>query len=235
MSGKTALIVGATGLVGRELLNVLLENDHYSKILIVGRSSPEVKDNRIEELLIDFDNLTDYKDQISANDYYCCIGTTMELARSKEAFYRVDFTYTLELAKMAKEDSQFDQFHMVSSYGANSQSGLFYNAVKGQIEEALQELDLRALHIFQPSLLLGYRKNFRLWEELAKIVSGVLSFFIIGDRLKFWSIEGRDVAKSMFYVALSGETGVHVHKPLEMRRIARTKEYKGDNSVTADV
>lgn len=229
------MIVGATGLVGRELLNVLLENDHYSKILIVGRSSPEVKDNRIEELLIDFDNLTDYKDQISANDYYCCIGTTMELARSKEAFYRVDFTYTLELAKMAKEDSQFDQFHMVSSYGANSQSGLFYNAVKGQIEEALQELDLRALHIFQPSLLLGYRKNFRLWEELAKIVSGVLSFFIIGDRLKFWSIEGRDVAKSMFYVALSGETGVHVHKPLEMRRIARTKEYKGDNSVTADV
>ncbi|WP_420582521.1 NAD-dependent epimerase/dehydratase family protein [Reichenbachiella sp.] len=235
MSGKTALIVGATGLVGRELLNVLLENDHYSKILIVGRSSPGVKDNRIEELLINFDDLANYKDQISANDYYCCIGTTMEMAKSKEAFYRVDFTYTLELAKMSKEDSACDQFHVVSSYGANAQSGLFYNAVKGQVEDALKELNLRALHIFQPSLLLGYRNNFRLWEELAKIASGVLSFFIIGSRLKFWAIEGSEVAKAMFYVALSGEFGTHVHKPLEMKRIAHTKEYKGDNSVTADV
>lgn len=235
MSGKTALIVGATGLVGKELLNVLLENGHYSKILIVGRNSTGVKDNSIEELLINFDNLADYKDQISAHDYYCCIGTAMEVAKSKEAFYKVDFTYTLELAKMSLADTHCCQFHVVSSYGANANSGLFYNAIKGKIEDALIGLNLRALHIFQPSLLLGVRNNFRLWEEAAKIVSSVLSFFIIGSRLKFWAIEGREVAKSMFYVALSGEVGVHVHKPLEMKRIARTKEYKGGNSVTTDV
>lgn len=235
MSGKIALIAGATGLVGRELLNVVLENDHYSKIILLGRSSPGIKDNRIEELLINFDDLEQYKDKISAHDYYCCIGTTMGQAKSKEAFYKVDFTYIMELAKIAKEDSQFEQFHLVSSYGANANSGLFYNAVKGQVEDALKELNLRALHIYQPSLLLGYRKDFRLWEELAKIASGVFSFFIIGSRLKFWAIEGSEVAKAMFYVSLSGEIDIHVHKSLEMKRIARTKEYKGDNSVTADV
>lgn len=232
MLEKTAVIVGATGLVGRELLNVVLENDYYSKVLIVGRSSPEIKDNRIEELLIDFDKLTDYTDKISAHDYFCCIGTTMSAAKSKEAFYLVDYTYTHTLAKMAHADPKFEQFHLVSSYGANAQSGLFYNAVKGQIEETLIGMNLKALHIFQPSLLLGFRKDFRLWEEMAKMASTVLSFFIIGSRLRFWAIKGNDVARAMFYVAKSNEVGNHLHKPLEMRRVSYTKEYLGDNSIT---
>jgi uncharacterized protein YbjT (DUF2867 family) len=235
MSEKTALIVGATGLVGRELLNVILENDYYSKILLVGRSSPEIKDNRLVDVIVDFDDLASYRDQISADHYYCCIGTTMEQAKTKEAFYKVDFTYAHELAKMAKEDPKFDQFHLVTSYGANSDSGLYYNEVKGLIEDAIKELDLSTLHIFQPSLLLGYRKHYRLWEEMAKMASSILSFFIIGSRLRFWAIQGTDVAEAMFVVAKSGETGVHVHKPLEMKRIASKKEYKGDNSITEDV
>jgi len=168
MGDKTALIIGATGLVGRELLNTVLEKDYYKKVLLVGRSSPGIKDNRLEELIVNFDELDKYIEQISANDYYCCIGTTMDQAKSKELFYRVDFTYPLELAKMAMNDPNFDQFHLVSSYGANSQSGLFYNSVKGQTEDAIKELNLKKLHIFQPSLLLGYRKDFRMWEELAK-------------------------------------------------------------------
>ena len=173
MSEKTALIVGATGLVGRELLNVVLEQDYYSKILIVGRSSPDIKDNRIEELIIDFEKLTDYSDKISASDYYCCLGTTMSAAKSKEAFYQVDYTYTHTLAKIAQDDLKFEQFHLVSSYGANAQSGLFYNAVKGQIEETLLDMNLKTLHIYQPSLLLGFRKDFRLWEEMAKMAEGL--------------------------------------------------------------
>lgn len=226
MAGKTALIAGATGLVGRELLNFLLSQDYYSKILLIGRRSPGIKDNRIEEIILEFDRLSEFKEKISANDYYCCLGTTMDQAKSKEAFFRVDFTYPMELAKLAKEDQAFEQFHLVSSYGAYSESGLFYNAVKGQLEEAMKDLDLKTLHIYQPSLLLGYRPHFRLWEELAKIASSILSFFIIGSRLRFWAIKGEEVAKSMFYVSISEETGVHVHRPLEMKKIAVLKEYK---------
>lgn len=226
MSNKTALIVGATGLVGRELLNTLLRNDYYSKILLIGRRSPEVKDNRISELIVNFDKLDDVKAEISANDYFCCIGTTMDQAKTKEAFYRVDFSYPLEIAKMAKNDENFETFNVVSSYGASPQSGLFYNSVKGQMEEAMIELKLKTLHIYQPSLLLGYRPHFRLWEEMAKLASSILSFFIIGSRLRFWAIKGVQVADSMFYVATSKETGVHIHRPLEMKKIALKKEYK---------
>ena len=226
MSGKTALIVGSTGLVGRELLNVLLKHDYYSKILLVGRRSPGIKDNRIEEITVNFDRLVDYSDQISANDYYCCIGTTMKQAKTKEAFFRVDFTYPMELAKIAKADPKFEKFHLVSSYGAYSESGLFYNAVKGQLEEAVKHLNIKTLHIYQPSLLLGYRPDFRIWEELAKIASSILSFFIIGTRLRFWAIKGSEVAEAMFFVSKSEETGLHIHKPLEMKKIAAKKEYK---------
>jgi len=226
MSNKTALIIGATGLVGRELLNKVLSNDYYAKILLVGRRSPDVKDNRISELVINFDKLGDIKAELSAHDYFCCIGTTMDQAKTKDAFYKVDFTYPNQLAKIASEDDKFETFNIVSSYGASSHSGLFYNAVKGQMEEALIALNLKTLHIYQPSLLLGYRPHFRLWEEIAKLASSILSFFIIGSRLRLWAIKGQDVAESMFYVATSEETGLHIHKPLEMQKIAKQKKYK---------
>ncbi|PIB37021.1 hypothetical protein BFP72_17235 [Reichenbachiella sp. 5M10] len=232
MGSKTALIAGATGLVGRELLNTLLSKDYYTKILVIGRNPIDIKDNRIEEYILSFDELDTYADRLSANDYFCCLGTTMDQAKSKEAFYRVDFDYPVKLAKIAKADNQFETFNVVSSYGANSQSGLFYNSVKGQLEDTLKEMDLKALHIYQPSLLLGYRPHFRIWEEMAKLASTLLSFFIIGSRLRFWAIKGSQVADAMFYVASSHEEGVHVHKPLEMKRIARKKEYKFDNSNT---
>lgn len=225
MAGKTALIAGATGLVGRELVNTLLSKDYYSKIIILGRRSIDIKENRIEEIVVNFEELDKYQSQITANDYYCCLGTTMGQAGSKEAFIRVDYNYPLELAKLAKNDSQFETFNIVSSYGANAESSLFYNSVKGQVEDAIKELDLKTLHIYQPSLLLGYRPHFRLWEEMAKIASSILSFFIIGSRLRFWAIRGHDVAESMFYVATSGESGVHIHKPLEMQKIAKKGVY----------
>jgi len=231
MSGKTAVIVGATGLVGRELLNVILAHDYYNRILIVGRRSPEIKDNRIEELILDFNKLADYKDKIHGNDYYCCVGTTMDQAKTKEGFFRIDFTFPMEFAKIAKEDPKFEKFNLVSSYGASPESSLFYNAVKGQLEEALKDLNLKTLHIYQPSLLLGARPHFRIWEELAKLASGVLSFFIIGSRLRFWAIKGSEVAEAMFYVSKGEETGVHVHKPLEMKKISKRKEYKIDTAL----
>ncbi|MFT7160213.1 MAG: hypothetical protein ACI9GZ_001386 [Bacteroidia bacterium] len=221
MENKTALIVGATGLVGRQILDVLLKNDYYHQILIVSRRTVDVKDNRIKELIIDFDNFDKVKDQISANDYYCSIGTTMKQAGSKEAFLKIDHTYPLKLAQHALEDSNFEQFLLVSSYGANSNSSLFYNEVKGRTEQVLKEMNLKKLLIFQPSLLLGYRKDFRFFEETAKLVSIILSFFIIGTRLRFWAIKGLEVAKAMFVVAKRKEDpGVHVYKPIQMIKIS---------------
>lgn len=223
MDNKTALIVGSTGLVGRQILDVLLENDYYHEILIIGRRSVGVKDNRIREIIFEFDDFDQYKDQISAHDYYCSIGTTMKQAGSKEAFKKVDYSYPVRLAEHARNDPKFEQFLMVSSYGANANSALFYNEIKGKTEEALKGMSLKTLLIFQPSLLLGYRKDFRFFEEAAKLVSSILSFFIIGTRMRLWAIKGSDVAKSMFIVAKRNiGDSIRVYKPLEMIKIAKS-------------
>ena len=218
MEQKTALIVGATGLVGRQVLRLLLSQDYYQEIIILGRRSVDITDNRITEHIINFDELDQYKDKISANDYYICIGTTMAEACSEEAFYKVDFTYPYELGLIAKKDPKFEQYLLVSSLGADAESPLLYNEVKGKIENALKEMNFRTLHIFQPSLLTGARQKHRFFEELAKIVTAILSVFVIGNK-KFWAINDSDVAKSMFMIARRQEKGTFTHRPYEMLKI----------------
>ncbi len=220
---KKALIVGATGLVGRQVLNVLLANDYYEEIIILGRSSTGVKDNRINEIVIDFDDLKNHTDELSANDYYCCIGTTLKAAGSKEKFHLIDFTYPVEIAKLAQKDPLFEQFLIVSSLGANQKSVLFYNKIKGKLENRLKKIGLKSLHIFQPSLLVGERKDFRPAEAIAGMFSSILSFFVIGSSRRFFAIEGVDVAKSMFLIAQKNEEGTHTHKPKEMLKISHQK------------
>ena len=224
MENKSALIVGATGLVGKQILQVLLQNNYYNQIILIGRRSVGIQDSRIKELIFEFKEFEKYKTEISANDYYCSVGTTMKKAGSKEAFMQVDYSIPLMLAEHAKQDSIFEQFLMVSSYGANTDSALFYNKVKGKTEDALRALNLKALLIFQPSLLLGDREEFRFFEEVAKRISSIFSFFIIGIRLRLWAINASDVAKAMFVIAKEKKVeGVQIFKPLQMIRTANSK------------
>lgn len=219
--GKTAVVTGATGLVGRELMNELLANDYYSKIIVVGRRSLEIKDNRIEEIIVDFEGLSSIADRLNAEDHFCCLGTTMKKAGSKEMFKKIDLQYPLSLAKIAQQGARFNKFIIVTSVGADAESPLFYNQVKGELEDQLKDLGLKALFIFQPSLLLGARQEFRLLEEMAKLLTVVLSFFII--RLnKQWSISGRSVAKAMLHAAQQTQEGVHVYKPREIRSMVQS-------------
>ena len=219
--GKTAVVTGATGLVGRELMKELLANDYYSKIIVVGRRSLNIKDNRIEEIIIDFNDLSSIADRLNAEDHFCCLGTTMSKAGSKEAFKKIDLEYPLTLASIAQKGAKFKTFIIVTAVGADAASPLFYNQVKGALEDELKSLGLTSLHIFQPSLLLGAREEFRFFEEMAKIFTAILSFFII--RLnKRWSISGTSVARAMLEVAQTPAKGTFVHKPNEIRRLSKS-------------
>jgi len=208
--GKIALIAGATGLVGRELVRLLLSDPYYDKVKVVARKSTEIKDNRLEEIIIEFDELEAHAKDLSATHYYVTLGTTMRKAKTKDNFYKVDFTYPHILAKMAKKDQGFEKYLIVTAYGASTDSSIYYNRVKGEIEEAIKVLELKSLHIFQPSLLLGFRPEFRIFEELSKLIMPILVFLTFGQ-IKIRAIEGLTVAKAMLKVGKHSHDGTHVY------------------------
>ena len=219
-SKKTALIAGATGLVGKALVRLLLKKDYYEEIVILTRRELTVKDNRLKVVIIDdFDKLADYKNSMNVHDVYCTLGTTRKKAGSKEAFLKIDLEYPLELAKLTMDQSNFQQYLVVTSLGANPDSPLFYNEAKGKVEEALIELNMKALKIFQPSLLLGYRDEFRLLEAIGKALSALLSFFVVGSKKRLWSIRGDEVAEAMYRVAKKNKKGTKRYKPHKMLKI----------------
>ncbi len=220
--GKVALIAGATGLVGRELVRLLLSDPYYDKVKVVVRQSTEIKDNRLEEVIIEnFDALKAHASKLSASHYYVTLGTTMRKAGSRDNFYKVDFTYPHLLAEIAIDDNNFQKFLIVTAYKASVDSNFYYNRVKGEIENALKKLPLKSLHIFQPSLLIGFRPDFRFFEELSKIIMPIL-IFLTFDQIKFRAIEGREVAKALLKVGKDGTEGVHVYSSNIIDEIAKS-------------
>jgi len=218
---KTALVIGATGLVGKALIRLLLTKDYYKKIIVLSRRELTIKDNRIEMIILDdFEKMEEVADKLNANDVYCALGTTLKQAGSKEQFLKIDVEYPVRLAKITKEQPLFEQFLMVTAHGANSDSPLFYNQVKGEVEDELIELKLDALKIFQPSLLLGYRDEFRFKEEVAKFFSAVLSFFMVGTKARLWTIRGTEVAAAMYAVAIRRDPGLKKYRVRKMIQMA---------------
>lgn len=223
MAEHTALIVGATGLVGKHLVNYLLTKDYYKKIKVLSRRQLDIIDDRLEVIIIDdFDKLEAHTTQLHAEDYYCTLGTTIKNAGSKPDFEKVDLIYPLKLAGIAKATDEFRQFLVVTAAGSNSKSPLFYNKIKGRLEDELKNMDLPALKIFRPSLLLGKRDELRIGEQVAKICTMILSFFMVGSHKALLSIHASDVAKAMFFVATQKQPGLEVYKSSKIYKLAKT-------------
>ncbi len=217
--GKTALIVGATGLIGRELIQYLLSDPFYDKVKVVTRQTTDIEDDKLEETVIKFNTLKKHTDKLSADHYFILLGSTMKQAKTKENFYEVDFTYPYQLAEIAKKDPAFEKFMIVTAYKASPDSMIFYNRVKGQIEEALKAINLKSLHIFQPSLLIGFRSDFRLFEEASKIILPIIELISFGQ-IKFKAIEATTVAKAMLKVGKEGITGLHIYPSHIIKELA---------------
>ncbi|MEQ8474555.1 MAG: NAD-dependent epimerase/dehydratase family protein [Marinoscillum sp.] len=217
MSNYTAVIAGPSGLVGSELVNQLISDNYYQKVVLLTRRPLDFNDPKLEEVIVEnFDALEAAKSKLVAEDYFCCLGTTIRQAGSKKDFRKVDLEYPLALAKIAVESSNFKHFLMVTAAGANADSPLFYNQVKGEVEERLKELKFSGLKIFRPSLLLGNRREFRFGEEVAKLISKLFSFFMVGLKRKLWSIKAADVAKAMRLVAKEQRPGLRVYNSNDM-------------------
>lgn len=188
---KTAIIVGSTGLIGKELCQQLLTDKRYDKVKLIVRKPQPISHPKIEEIIIDFNNFNQL--EISGDEFYCCLGTTIKVAGSKEAFYKVDYEYVVELAKKAIQGG-VTKMAVVSAMGADKNSTVFYNKVKGEMEEAISQLDFKNCFILRPSMLLGNRSEFRLGELIAKKIMTALSFLI---PKKYKAIHDYQVAKAM--------------------------------------
>ncbi|TAD95458.1 MAG: oxidoreductase [Bacteroidetes bacterium] len=204
---KTAIIVGASGLVGSELLNCLLADPNYSQITVLVRQKLAIENPKLYQKVIDFDKISE-RTTIFADHAFCCLGTTMKQAGSKEAFYKVDFTYAYEFAKFAFR-SGIKKFLIVTAMGADAKSMIYYNRVKGEIEQKIIELDFDSLQIIRPSLLLGKRKNPRIGEDFGKIFGKIFSFLI---PKRYQAIEGAQVAKALWKIANKNLLGNHIHE-----------------------
>lgn len=216
---RNALIAGASGLVGSHCLRLLLNSDRYSQVISIGRRDLPLIHPKLDQKVIDFDNLKKYSSELVADDVYCCLGTTIKKAGSKNNFYKVDHTYVVELARLtvAKNASQF---LVVSAMGADAGSMLFYNKVKGEMERDVQQQNFETVHIFRPSLLLGEREEERTGEELASKIMRPLSGLMIGPLSKYKPILGEDVAKAMLYAAAQDATGTHIYLSDEIAEMA---------------
>lgn len=216
--GKIALVAGATGLVGGSLLDKLLKDDTYDKVKVVSRKQLS-KHDKLEVILVNnFDKLADFEQKITADDVFCCLGTTMAKAKSKEAFRKVDYDYPVLLADLSLKNGA-RQFIIISAMGANKNSSIYYNKVKGELEQELLNRPFRELHILKPSLLLGPRDEKRTGEDAAKKIYKVLNFAFVGPLKKYKGIQADQVAKAMLHYAKNPTPGKHIHENEELLEI----------------
>ena len=207
---KTALLAGATGLIGSHLLPLLLASERYSKVIVVGRRALPLTHPKLTQVVTDLAKLAAVRQQLIADDVFCCLGTTLKQAGSKEAFHQVDFEYVTSLAALTAANFA-SQFLVVSSMGADADSRLYYNRVKGEMEAAVRQTPFRVIHIFRPSLLLGARAQPRLGERLGAAVLGALRPLLRGPLLQYRPVTGAAVAAAMLRAAEEDGGGVRVH------------------------
>jgi uncharacterized protein YbjT (DUF2867 family) len=205
----TAIITGATGLVGSELLNQLLSDANYERIIAVVRKPLEIENEKLVQKVIDFEKLVSSLEGIKADHAFCCLGTTIRKAGSKEVQYHIDHDYVINFANGCYS-SGVSRFAVVSSSGADNKSGNFYLRTKGEMEEDLKKLPFEGLYILRPSLLLGKRKEFRFGEVIAKAIMQVINPLMTGKLRRFRGIYASRVAKGMTGMVNSNLTGVRI-------------------------
>jgi len=199
---RQALIFGATGAVGRELLRICLEGDRYSRVAVIARRASSLEHAKLEWIEAEYDALDSHEpvSGMADGDAYCCLGTTIKAAGSEAAFRRVDFDFVLNSARFAKRCG-VRQFSMVSAIGANPESRSLYNRTKGEVETAVIAERFPSLLIFRPSLLKGKRDEFRLMEEIGNWVSLLITpLFHLGLR-KYQPVEISKLARALYVSA----------------------------------
>jgi uncharacterized protein YbjT (DUF2867 family) len=213
---RQALLAGATGLVGAELLSLLLASAEYRRVHLVQRRPGSIEDPKAIEHLVSFDALSGLEVEDRITDAFCALGTTIAKAGSVEQLQKVDRDYVQEFGRVAKSLGA-ERLSVVSALGANPKSLNYYNRTKGEMETLLEELDFPSVRIFRPSLLLGSRREKRPKEMVAGAVLGALSPLLVGPLRRTRAIEAAQVARAMYVTSLGDFSGVRVFESNEIQ------------------
>lgn len=216
---RTALIAGASGLVGTHCLAQILSEPAYERVVALLRRPLPQADPRLEQRIIDFDRLGLADERFPmADDVFCCLGTTMQQAGSRDAFRKVDFTAVIALAAQAVQHGA-RQFLLVSALGANPRSVIFYNRVKGETEEAVSRLPFEGRQIFRPSLLAGERAERRPGERAGLVAMHFVAPLMVGPLRKYRPLGADVVARAMVEVARRAPPGRNVYESHAIARL----------------
>jgi len=206
---KSAIIAGASGLVGKQCLYKLLENPNYDRVYALVRKPLEIKHLKLNEIVFDYQDFSKLELLWKIDDVYCCLGTTMQIAGSKEAFYQVDYTYVVNLARYFSSREAVNLL-LISALGADASSSIFYSKTKAETEQAVIKLNYKGIFIFQPSFLAGDRQAFRLGEKIGLGIAQLVSPLLIGGLKKYKPIHAAKVAEAMIAMALGGKVGQYI-------------------------
>ena len=219
-AGRVALVAGASGMVGRELLRVLAADSAYRRVLALSRRPLSFEAPRLANRIIRFENIESDLSGLLCDDAYCCLGTTIRAAGSPQAFRAIDYDLVLHYARFA-QTAGAKTFVVVSAVDALPESRNFYLQVKGETELALTALRFRSLHLMQPSLLLGARREWRPAEALARALLPLCNPLLLGRYERWRAIPARTVAAAMCGAAALGISGVHRHTWRALQSLAR--------------
>lgn len=201
---RTYALLGASGMVGGRLLGLLSADPAYARGTLVGRRILGLASPNVREVVVDFDRPESYRDHLAVDDVFCCLGTTIRKAGSQAAFRKVDAEIPAAVGREARAAGA-KQFLIVTAVGANAQSSVFYNRVKGEVEAALTAIDFPwGLKVFHPSMILGDRAESRPAERVAKVLMSATSALFVGGLARYKAIDAMDVARAMRRVALEG-------------------------------
>lgn len=215
---KTALIIGATGLIGSQLLKLLLESNDYDKVVAFVKRDIGFHHPKLIQHSIDFNKPETYQSLIVGDDFFCTIGTTIKKAGSQDAFRKVDFEYPKQFASIAIQN-KMTQFLIISSLGANKNSGNFYLKTKGEIEDYLKSCSFESCIVLRPSILLGLREEFRIGEKVGTFLMRLFSFILVGKLKRYKPIESETVAEVMMTIAQNNYKGFHIIESDEIQQI----------------
>lgn len=208
--GKTAVVFGATGLIGGHLLQRLLNDPEYHRVVVVARRNIGIKHPKIQLVIADLYSLAAVKKELVADCFFCCLGTTRKQTPDLGAYYEVDHDYPVAAAEIAKAVGA-KTFVLISAVGANPESANFYIKMKGEAERDVIATGLARVCIFRPSLLIGRRKAPRLLERVSAVLMTVINPLLRGRLTRFRSIPAEQVARAMVAVSHRTDPGVIIY------------------------